>query len=312
MPRKSIGPTLETRQSHTIEYWVSKIVPEGHREGNKSPAVLRGSAARRCISVPMCDQSTACNPHWHILSRWSTIKMVHRVTPDLIKHTQDCHVSTMSNVTLKHIPVRNLSPLTARSSSLRCVSAAKHQTGEQYSKTSRTKPRNHLPRSHLSWSTRQDFLKIPSPWEAALETERRCFSNVIFESNVTPNIIRSSDSFSTVPPIVNGGDWGYIVRNLEIIRCLGLTRIQFHPPKVTPLTKPAKVTDQGYRNSDARGWHNCHQSGVISITAFPKWKKTPKCTWGTIAPQNTALRHSWPLLEKVGNSRLGESDFSPN
>ena len=40
---------------------VSKIIPEGHREGNKSPAVLQGSAARQCISVPMCDQSTACN-----------------------------------------------------------------------------------------------------------------------------------------------------------------------------------------------------------------------------------------------------------
>ena len=27
MPIKSIGPALETRQSHTIEYGVSKIVP---------------------------------------------------------------------------------------------------------------------------------------------------------------------------------------------------------------------------------------------------------------------------------------------
>ena len=68
-PKKSIGPALETRQSHTIEYWVSTIVPEGHRVGNESPAVLRGSAARLCVSVPMCDQSTACNPHWHVQSR---------------------------------------------------------------------------------------------------------------------------------------------------------------------------------------------------------------------------------------------------
>ena len=44
--KKSIGPALETRQSHTIEYGVSKTVPEGHREENKSPAVLRGSVAR--------------------------------------------------------------------------------------------------------------------------------------------------------------------------------------------------------------------------------------------------------------------------
>ena len=48
-------------------------------------------------------------------------------------------------------------------------------------------------------------------------------------------------------------------------RSLGL---QFHPPKVTPFTNPAKVTDQGlcYCNYDARGWYNSHQSGVISIT----------------------------------------------
>ena len=48
----------------------------------------------------------------------------------------------------------------------------------------------------------------------------------------------------------------------------GHTCIQFHPPKVTPLTNPAKVTDQGlcYCNSDAWEWHNSHQSGVISIT----------------------------------------------
>ena len=42
------------------------------------------------------------------------------------------------------------------------------------------------------------------------------------ESNVTHNITRSSDSFSTVPPIVNGGDWECIVRDLETIIVLVL------------------------------------------------------------------------------------------
>ena len=153
----------------------------------------------------MYDQSTACKPRWHIRSRESTIKRVHRVTPDLIKHAHYCHGSTMRNVTFKHTPVRNRAPLTARSSSLRCASAAKHQTSEQCSKTGRTKPRKHLPRSGLSWNTRQDFLKIPSLCEAALQTEQRWSSKVIFESKVTPKITRSSDCFSTVPPIVNGG-----------------------------------------------------------------------------------------------------------
>ena len=83
-------------------------------------------------------------------------------------------------------PVRNRAPLTARPSSLRCVSAAEHQTAEQYSKTGRTKPRKHLLGSDLSWNMRQDFLKIPNLCEAALETEWKCFSEVFFESNVTP------------------------------------------------------------------------------------------------------------------------------
>ena len=53
-------------------------------------------------------------------------------------------------------------PGRARSSSLMCVSAAENHTAGQYSKTGRTKPRKQLPRSDLSWNTRQDFLKIPS------------------------------------------------------------------------------------------------------------------------------------------------------
>ena len=165
-------------------------------------------------------------------------------------------------------PVRNRARLTARSSSLRCVSAAQHQTAEQYSRTGRTKPRKHLPRSDLSWNTCQDFHRIPSLWEAALETERRCFLKVIFESNVTHKVTRSSDSFSIVPPIVNGGWLGMHCARPREYHSIGLTLIQFHPPKVTPLTNRAMVTDQGlcYCNSDAWGWHNSLQSGVISIT----------------------------------------------
>ena len=55
-----------------------------------------------------------------------------------------------------------------------------------------------------------------------MEIERRCFSKVILESNVTHNITKSSDSFSTVLPIINSGDWGCIVRDLEAIIVLVL------------------------------------------------------------------------------------------
>ena len=87
----------------------------------------------------------------------------------------------------------------------------------------------HFLKSDQSWNTRQGFLKIQSLCEAALETGRRCFSNIILESNVTSNITRSSDSFSTVPPIVNGGDWGCIVRDLETIIEVVLLAFNFIP-----------------------------------------------------------------------------------
>ena len=47
------------------------------------------------------------------------------------------------------------------------------------------------------------------------------------ESNVTPQITMSSDSFTTVPPIVNGGDWVCIVRDQEIIIVLVLLAFDF-------------------------------------------------------------------------------------
>ena len=104
------------------------------------------------------------------------------VTPDLIQHIMYCHRSRINNFTLNTPPVRKRASLTTLSCSLRHLSAAEHHTSEQYSKnTGRTKPRKHLPRSDLPWNTRQDFVKKPSLWVAALETERRCFSKVILE-----------------------------------------------------------------------------------------------------------------------------------
>ena len=55
-------------------------------EENKRPVVLRGSVARRRISIPVWDQCTTCNPHWHIRQVWTPMKRVRRVTPDLIQH----------------------------------------------------------------------------------------------------------------------------------------------------------------------------------------------------------------------------------
>ena len=68
----------------------------------------------------------------------------------------------MCKVTLKHTPSKKTGTTGNAISSLRRVSAAEHQTAEQCSKTGKTKPLKHLPRSSLSWNTCQDFLKIPT------------------------------------------------------------------------------------------------------------------------------------------------------
>ena len=86
-------------------------------------------------------------------------------------------------------------------------------------------------RSDLAWNTGQDILKIPNLRDAALERERRCISKFILKSKVTSNISRSSDSFGTVLPIVNEGDWGCIVRDLETIIVLVWLAINFIPQR---------------------------------------------------------------------------------
>ena len=95
---------------------------------------------------------------------------------------QQCHAQQTP------MQLKKLAPLTTRSSSWRWVSAAEHHTTEQYSKTGSTKPRLHFPRSNPSWNTREEFLKIPNLWEAALEAQRRWSSKFILELNVTANI----------------------------------------------------------------------------------------------------------------------------
>ena len=49
-----MGPALETRQSHTIENGVIKIVPEGHREGNKSSGCISSGATRSTLFMVHC------------------------------------------------------------------------------------------------------------------------------------------------------------------------------------------------------------------------------------------------------------------
>ena len=170
-----------------------------------------------------------------------------------------------------------MAPVTTRSSSLMCTSTAEHHTAEQYSQTSRTNPIKHLPSSNLSWKTRQDFLKIQSLWEDALKASQlRSFAKVILESNATQNISRSSDSFSTVLPIVNGGDWECIVRDLAFMNCALLPFNFISQRSHHSLTLPrSRFRDRAIYLYNARGRHN-RWSGVNGTTnrLFSKIEKS--------------------------------------
>ena len=73
------------------------------------------------------------------------------------------------------------------------VQKLKAHVYQQPSTTLQSSTRKHLSRSDKSLNTRQDSFKLQSLWKASSETKFSC-SNVILESNVTPNVSRFSDS----------------------------------------------------------------------------------------------------------------------
>ena len=138
------------------------------------------------------------------------------------------------------------------------------QHAEQYSKTGRTNPES----NNLSWKLSRTYSRYQVFEKLLWKPGEKYFSKVNLEPNVPLNITRLLESFSTVSPIVNVG--------ARLLHCawpvnnhgLSLTRIQFHPQTVIPLANLYEVTIQRffYSNSDAWGWHNSYQSGVVGIT----------------------------------------------
>ena len=118
---------------------------------------------------------------------------------------------------------------------------------------------------------------------------------------MSTNTTRSSDSFSSVRPIVNGDDWGCIVSHLETIIVLFLLAFNFirnRSHHSLTLPRSGIRASACYCISNAWGWHNSHQGSVISMTDhaayFQEWKKAPKCTGGTI----TGPKHCSAVLLK--------------
>ena len=87
--------------------------------------------------------------------------------------------------------------------------------------------------------------------------------------------IRVIDSFSTVLPIVNGGDWGCIVRDLETIIVFVLHAFNFIPKcsHYSLALTGHGLTGQGLCNANAWKWYSRYQSGVIGIIDKLKYMK---------------------------------------
>ena len=105
--------------------------------------------------------------------------------------------------------------------------------------------------------------------------------------NVTPNITRSLDSFSTVPEIVNAGDWGCTVRDLETI--IVLVSFNFIPQRSR---HSLTLTRSRLRNSATVTLKLGDGTTAIKVESSPhrhnrsaystEWKKALRCTGATI------------------------------
>ena len=127
-------------------------------------------------------------------------------------------------------PVRKLAPLyTVLQFKVSIVSRAPHlrtilQNGQD--KSSKASPKK-LSIMEYSLGLPQDTKSLRS----CTGNQAKMLRKSHLGSNVTPKISRSSYSFSTVLPIVNGGVWGCIVRDLETIIVLVLLTFNFIPQK---------------------------------------------------------------------------------
>ena len=117
--------------------------------------------------------------------------------------------------------------MTTLCSGLRCVSAAEHQTAEQYSKTDKDKTPKASPKKQSIMEYLPGLPQDTKPLRSCSGNGAKMLLKSQFGIKCHSNITRSSDSFSTVTPIVNAGDWGCIVRDLETIIVLVLLAFYF-------------------------------------------------------------------------------------
>ena len=95
-----------------------------------------------------------------------------------------------------------------------------------------TKPRKHHPRDDLSWNTCQDLytIVIHSLLEAALDRVKMLLKyhlgiNCYSQYNKVVRLLQY------VPPIVNSGDWGCVVRDMQTMIVFVFLAFNFIPQR---------------------------------------------------------------------------------
>ena len=162
---KKVALTLLLKPASTTAS--NKLSPRTFNKDTEYLYISIDSASRRCIRIPHVTRtgtkgtgSSTQSGSIVFLQTWNSI---HKTTTD--GRWEMLYASTP--------PAKNLVPCTDYTS-LRCVPAAAYHITEQYSKMGNTKSGKHFTKSQ--WSLARTFSSF---WEAALKTERRCFSKVI-------------------------------------------------------------------------------------------------------------------------------------
>ena len=131
-----------------------------------------------------------------------------------------------------------------------------------------------------------NIIRIVTDWIWAPVCSVNDWTPLVSAVCVCYTISRPPVSFSTVPPIVNGGDWGRIVRDLETIIVWALLVFNFITQRsLHPQTLPRSrirnfgtvTPTPGYGAAAMKRSHRHNQSAY-----FPEWKKGPRCTGGKI------------------------------
>ena len=136
--QESTGSALKTRQSHTIKYRVTKIAPERQWEEHKGSREIQQKfnwiqqKFNECIWATKAPQVTCAGSYGKANALLKGCIRLFLILNSMHNSAID---RRWARVHSKTPPAKNTAPLTTLLGSLRCESAAEHDTAEQHSKT---------------------------------------------------------------------------------------------------------------------------------------------------------------------------------